>query len=104
MTDEADALPPWMVPTAQVATGLVFTAPEERILLVKPTYNDVWHLPGGGVEPGESPAAAAVREVREELGLDVEAGRLLGGGRPFWAGCSPAMAPGSRDPCMRHAD
>jgi hypothetical protein len=41
VTDEADALPPWMVPTAQVATGLVFTAPEERILLVKPTYNDV---------------------------------------------------------------
>lgn len=71
-------LPPWFEPTAQLATGLVFTDAAGRILLVKPTYNDVWHLPGGVVEDGESPAAAAVREVREELGLDVQAGRLLG--------------------------
>jgi 8-oxo-dGTP pyrophosphatase MutT (NUDIX family) len=28
-------------------------------------------VPGGGIEPGETPAEAAVREVREELGLDV---------------------------------
>jgi 8-oxo-dGTP diphosphatase len=30
-----------------------------------------WAVPGGGIEPGETPAEAAVREVREELGLDV---------------------------------
>ena len=74
----AQPLPSWYEPTAQVATGLVFTDEAGCILLVKPTYNDVWHLPGGVVEAGESPSAAAIREVKEELGLDVVAGRLMG--------------------------
>ena len=74
----AEPLPSWYQPTAQVATGLVFTNESGGILLVRPTYNDVWHLPGGVVEAGESPVAAAIREVKEELGLDVEPGRLMG--------------------------
>jgi ADP-ribose pyrophosphatase YjhB (NUDIX family) len=55
----------------------LFTDQLDRILLVKPTYNDAWNLPGGVVEPGESPSAAATREVREEIGLDVELGALM---------------------------
>jgi len=39
-----------------------------------------WEFPGGKVEPGESEAAAAARELREELDLEVEIGPSLGPG------------------------
>jgi len=53
---------------------------EARILLALWNQADppVWTLPGGGAEPGETPEEAAVREVREETGYDVELVRLLG--------------------------
>ncbi|MDI2099148.1 NUDIX hydrolase [Ruicaihuangia caeni] len=37
-----------------------------------------WSMPGGGLEPGEDPAAAAVREIFEETGYNAELGHLLG--------------------------
>ncbi len=38
----------------------------------------LWSIPGGRIEPGESDQQAVVREVREETGLEVTCGRLLG--------------------------
>ena len=48
-----------------------------RILLVRNTSGR-WLLPGGGVEPGESPAQAVRRECREELAVPVEPVGLVG--------------------------
>lgn len=49
-----------------------------RVLLVHQTYGGCkWAWPGGAVNDGEAPWDAAVREVKEETGLDVEIVRLV---------------------------
>ncbi|MEO7448211.1 MAG: NUDIX hydrolase [Humibacillus sp.] len=48
-----------------------------RVLLCEPVYKRDWDLPGGVVDPGESPAHCVAREVREELTLDLTVGELL---------------------------
>lgn len=51
----------------------------KAILMVRHRENDreYWTLPGGGVEAGETPEQAVVREMREETGLDAEVVRFL---------------------------
>jgi 8-oxo-dGTP pyrophosphatase MutT (NUDIX family) len=56
-----------------------------RVLLARHAEGNLWLLPGGGIEPGETPADAAVREMFEETGLIVRLTRLVGvfGGPEF---------------------
>jgi 8-oxo-dGTP diphosphatase len=61
-----------------LAAGAVVRDAAGRLLLVRRAKDPEagrWTLPGGRVEPGETPAAAAAREVTEETGLVVAVGR-----------------------------
>jgi len=72
---------PYTGPPPVIAMGAACTLFDAngRVLLVRHTYGRLnWELPGGGSDPGESPDETAIREVREETGLDVEIERLTG--------------------------
>ncbi|MBX6391742.1 MAG: NUDIX hydrolase [Frankia sp.] len=88
--------------TERAAGGVVWRWAEDdgvEIAVVHRPHYDDWSLPKGKIDKGETWLGAAVREVREETGLAVEVGRLLGdeayvvrrGGRPvrkvvrYWA-------------------
>ena len=61
--------------------GAVIKDGRGRLLLIKRGHvpgAGLWSLPGGRIEPGETDAEALVREMREETGLAVEAGQLIG--------------------------
>ena len=60
------------------STTAIVSDGQGRIALVKRKDNELWALPGGGMELGESIEQGAVREVKEETGLDVEVVGLVG--------------------------
>ncbi|HEY1351259.1 MAG TPA: NUDIX hydrolase [Ktedonobacteraceae bacterium] len=57
-------------------SALIFDG--ERILLAHRRAIDWWNLPGGALDPGETVDEALRREVREETGLEVAVGQLVG--------------------------
>ena len=61
--------------------GAVIKDDRGRLLLIKRGHAPgagLWSLPGGRIEPGETDAEALIREMREETGLAIEAGQLIG--------------------------
>lgn len=72
MTEQTDNQPP--VSTAIIVDG-------GKVLMIRRREREgklLWAFPGGGIEAGESPEQAAVREVAEEVELEVKAVRVLG--------------------------
>lgn len=59
-------------PDAPVPLALVALWHHDRLLLVFNRYRQHWELPGGMIDPGESTRQAAVRELREETGYDID--------------------------------
>jgi 8-oxo-dGTP diphosphatase len=65
------------LPRKRLIAHVLLTDDEHRVLLCETQFKTDWELPGGIVEPGESPRLGAIREVREELGVEWPVGRLL---------------------------
>ncbi|MEU6645662.1 NUDIX hydrolase [Saccharomonospora sp. NPDC046836] len=61
----------------RMSAGVLFRDGAGRVLLVEPSYKPQWDIPGGAVDADESPWVTAVREVREELGIERPLARLL---------------------------
>ncbi len=59
------------------ATAIVLNEAGE-LLMVHKTDNNLWALPGGGMDPGESISQTVVRETKEETGMDVEVTGVVG--------------------------
>jgi len=79
------------LPTKRVIAQGLLRDGDDRVLLCELTYKPDWDLPGGVVEPDESPHDCVQREVAEELGITVTAGDLLTvDWLPPWAGWDDA--------------
>lgn len=55
----------------QISGAGVIVQVDDRVILVKDFLKDYWTFPGGVIDAGEAPLAAAVREVDEEIGLEL---------------------------------
>jgi RimJ/RimL family protein N-acetyltransferase/8-oxo-dGTP pyrophosphatase MutT (NUDIX family) len=81
-----------LLPRKRAISQLLIRDRAGRVLICQLTYKRDWDLPGGVVEIGESPQLAAVREVREELALDLPLGDLLlTDWLPPWSGWDDAV-------------
>ena len=80
------------LPRKRAIAQMLLRDHDDRVLLCQLTYKPDWDLPGGVVEVGESPQAAVGREVEEELGLTIDARRLLlTDWLPPWSGWDDAL-------------
>ncbi|MDR3558054.1 MAG: NUDIX hydrolase [Candidatus Pacebacteria bacterium] len=59
------------LPKKRMGAGALIFNKNGELLIVKPNYKDYWSIPGGTVEENESPRTACLREVKEEVGIDI---------------------------------
>lgn len=64
------------LPKKRMGSGVLFFNGSGEILIVQPTYKELWEIPGGIVEADESPLTTAQREIHEELGLNIDPSSL----------------------------
>ena len=80
------------LPRKRAIAQMLVRDPDDRVLLCRLTYKEDWDLPGGVCEVHESPQLTVIREVAEELALDIKAGTLLlTDWLPSWAGWDDAL-------------
>lgn len=80
------------LPRKRVIAQVLVRDPQDRVLHCQLTYKKDWDLPGGIIEVGENPRTGALREVQEELALDLSTDRLLlTDWMPAWGGWDDAV-------------
>jgi 8-oxo-dGTP diphosphatase len=65
-------------PQLKPVVSVIVTSPEGVLAVRRRDKNPLWTFPSGEIEPGETPAEAGIRETKEETGLDIVPGRILG--------------------------
>ncbi|MEI6238284.1 MAG: NUDIX hydrolase [bacterium] len=65
------------LPKKRMGAGAIFLNEKDEILIVKPSYKDFWSMAGGVVVENESPKDACIREVKEEIGINLKDASLL---------------------------
>lgn len=65
------------LPRKRMSAGGIILNPNNEVILVKPSYKNLWLLPGDVIEQLESPLDAIKRELREEISLDIDPIKLM---------------------------
>jgi 8-oxo-dGTP pyrophosphatase MutT (NUDIX family) len=74
----------WFLTRPMTLGVRILLVQDEKVLLVKHTYQDAWYLPGGGVKKGETLVEAIRRECEEELGAQLKDVQLFGAYSNFY--------------------
>jgi 8-oxo-dGTP diphosphatase len=70
----------WQSHDVKIVVGVAVVQDGRVLAAYRPGPDGGWEFPGGKVEPGETDEQAAVREIREELDLEIKVGESLGAG------------------------